>query len=408
MNLGESFSAGLDEAVQHRGRTVLSLIGLTLGTASIVATLALFGGSKKRTEDFLAEVGGAGTVIVRNDLGGKVNLTPREAASPQLTYRDVEALRAEAPSLRHVSAARFWQLRYEGPRNRYRGSAVAAVPDYAAINDIAPSHGRYLSELDLRHRTSVVVLGSAYADSLFGSADAALGRDLTIGGERFTVVGVLKKEEFYFAAWEDNAFEYRNQRAYIPLTTALKRFAADDRVDILTLEAITPFHLEQAEAEVTDVLLRRHRVKDFSFDRSVSDVEEGLQFFYLFDAIFLLVGIISLTTGGIVIANILLASVVERIREVGTRMALGASGLDIFLHFLVQSLVITVAGGLVGAGIGTALTSTVEHFMQFPAYVTPQIFVAAVLTAAFVGIVAGVFPALRAARLDPVEALRYG
>lgn len=408
MNLGESFSASFDEALQHRGRTVLSLIGLTLGTASIVATLALFGGSKKRTEDFLAEVGGAGTVIVRNDLGGKVNLTPREAASPQLTYRDVEALRAEAPSLRYVSGARFWQLRYEGPRNRYRGNVVAAVPDYAAINDIAPSHGRYLSDLDLRHRTNIVVLGSGYADSLFGSADAAMDQHLTIGGERFTVVGVLKKEEFYFAAWEDNAFEYRNQRAYIPLTTALKRFAADDKVDWLTLEALTPFHLEQAEAEVTDVLLRRHRVKDFSFDRSVSDVEEGLQFFYLFDAIFLLVGIISLSTGGIVIANILLASVVERIREIGTRMALGASGLDIFLHFLVQSLVITVTGGLVGAGIGTALTSTVEHFMQFPAYVTPEIFAAAVLTSAFVGIVAGVFPALRASRLDPVEALRYG
>lgn len=408
MNLGESFSASFDEALQHRGRTVLSLIGLTLGTASIVATLALFGGSKKRTEDFLAEVGGAGTVIVRNDLGGKVNLTPREAASPQLTYRDVEALRAEAPSLRYVSGARFWQLRYEGPRNRYSGNVVAAVPDYAAINDIAPSHGRYLSDLDLRHRTNIVVLGSGYADSLFGSADAAMDQHLTIGGERFTVVGVLEKEEFYFAAWEDNAFEYRNQRAYIPLTTALKRFADDDKVDWLTLEALTPFHLEQAEAEVTDVLLRRHRVKDFSFDRSVSDVEEGLQFFYLFDAIFLLVGIISLSTGGIVIANILLASVVERIREIGTRMALGASGLDIFLHFLVQSLVITVTGGLVGAGIGTALTSTVEHFMQFPAYVTPEIFAAAVLTSAFVGIVAGVFPALRASRLDPVEALRYG
>lgn len=408
MNLAESVSASFDEAREHRGRTILSLIGLTLGTASIVATLALFGGSKKRTEDFLAEVGGAGTFIVRNDLGGKVRLTPREAASPQLTYRDVEDLREEAPSLRYVSAARHWRLRYEGPLRSFEGSVVAAVPDYAAINDIEPSHGRYLTDLDLRHRTNVTVLGAAYADSLFGSADAAMGRDLKIGGERFRVVGVLKREEFYFAAWESNAFEYRNRRAYTLLTTALKRFADDDRVDWLTLAAISPFHLAQAEAEVTDVLLRRHRVKDFSFDRSVSDVEEGLQFFYLFDAIFLLVGIISLSTGGIVIANILLASVVERIREIGTRMALGASALDIFTHFLVQSLVITAAGGLVGAGIGTALTSTVERFMQFPAYVTPQIFAAGVLTATFVGLVAGVFPAIRAARLDPVEALHYG
>lgn len=408
MNIAEAVAAGFDEALEHRGRTILSLIGLTLGTASIVATLALFGGAKKRSEDFLAEVGGAATFLVRNDLGGKVQLTPREAASPRLTYRDLFDLRDHAPSLRFASAARAWTMRYEGPLRRFDGQVVATVPDYMAINDIEPSHGRYLTETDLRYHTNVTVLGSAYADSLFGSAERALGQDVKIGGVRFRVVGVLKREEFRFAAWEGNAFEYRNRRAYIPLTTALKRFSDNERVDWLTLNASSPFHLTQAEAEVTDILLRRHLVKDFSFDRSATDVEEGLQFFYLFDAIFLLVGIISLFTGGIVIANILLASVVERIREIGTRMALGASGFDIFLHFLVQAVVITVIGGLAGALIGTAMTSTVERLMKFPAYVTPPVFVLAVLTAAFVGLVAGVFPAIRAARLDPVEALRYG
>jgi putative ABC transport system permease protein len=408
MNLLESVSAGIDEAREHRGRTLLSLVGLTLGTASIVAVLALFGGAQKQSEDYLAEVGGAGNVIVRTDLGGKVTLTPREAASPQLTWRDVLDLRREAPHLKYISGARAWQLRYVSPLADFEGEVIATVPDYAAINDIEPLYGRYISELDLRQRSNIAVLGYSYADSLFGSPEAAMGQLLTIGGERFRVAGVLTREYFQFAEWSGNSFEYRNLRAYIPLTTALKKFAEDDKLEWLTLLATSPLDLEAAISEVSDVLLRRHRVRDFSFDRSSEDIAEGTQFMLIFDFIFLIVGVVSLFTGGIVIANILLASVVERVREIGTRMAFGASGLDIFTHFLVQSLVITTVGGLGGVLIGTGLTSTVEKIMKFPAYMTPGIFLLGLATAGFVGIAAGVYPALKAARLDPVEALRYG
>jgi putative ABC transport system permease protein len=408
MNIVESISAGIDEAREHRGRTFLSLVGLTLGTASIIAVLALFGGAQKQSEDFLAEVGGSGSVIVRNDLGGRIKLTPREAASPQLTWRDVLDLREEAPHLKYISGARHWYLRYTGPRNSFEGQVVATVPDYAAINDIEPLYGRFITEMDLQYRTNSTVLGYSFADSLFGSPAAALGQVITIGGDRYRVAGVLRREEFYFAAWSGNAFEYRNQRAYIPLTTALKRLAGDDKLVWLTLEATSPFHLETAISEVSDVLLRRHRVRDFSFDRSSEDIAEGTEFYLLFDFIFLIVGVISLFTGGVVIANILLASVVERVREIGTRMALGASGIDMFMHFLIQSLLITTVGGLAGVLIGTALTSTVEKLMMFPAYVTPGIFLLGLATASLVGILAGIYPAWKAARMDPVEALRYG
>jgi putative ABC transport system permease protein len=159
---------------------------------------------------------------------------------------------------------------------------------------------------------------------------------------------------------------------------------------------------------VRSLLYARHGVEDFDIRASGQGAGgEAGQFLLLFNFIFLVVGVVSLITGGIVIANILLASVVERVREFGTRMALGATAGAIFAHVLAEVLVVTVIGGLLGLGLGTALTGVVAHFMQMPAVVSPFIAAVATVTALTVGLLAGLFPALRAARLSPVEALRY-
>jgi ABC-type antimicrobial peptide transport system permease subunit len=276
------------------------------------------------------------------------------------------------------------------------------------INDIRPLYGRYLSDLDVRHQARVTVLGWKYADSLFGVAARALGRLVSVGGKNYTVVGVLEREEFYFAAWEGNALEYRNERAYIPITTAQALFSADDRLSFLTLKARPEHGGAAAQTEVTSLLFARHGVEDFDIRASGAGANDNQQFFLLFNFIFLVVGVVSLFTGGVVIANIMLASVVERVREFGTRMALGATAGGVFIHVLTEVVVVTVLGGLLGLGLGTALTGTVAHFMQMPAVVTPIIAGSAIVTAAVVGLLAGVYPALRAARLSPVEALRYG
>jgi len=283
------------------------------------------------------------------------------------------------------------------------------VPDYMAINDIKPLVGRYLSDLDVRQQARVAVLGWKYADSLFGVANRALGQLVNIGGKHYTVVGVMEREEFYFAAWESNALEYRNERAYIPISTAIAQHSAVDHLDFLTLKARPSVGARAAQAQVRSLLYARHGVEDFDIRTSGQGAGgEAGQFLLLFNFIFLVVGVVSLITGGIVIANILLASVVERVREFGTRMALGATGGAIFAHVLAEVLVVTVMGGLLGLGLGTALTGVVAHFMQMPAVVSPFIAAISSVTALTVGLLAGIFPALRAARLSPVEALRYG
>ena len=229
-----------------------------------------------------------------------------------------------------------------------------------------------------------------------------------LGGKSFTVVGVMEREEFYFASWEGNALEYRNERAYIPISTAVAQFTRTDQLDFLTLKA-KPGLVKAAEDQVRSLLYARHGVEDFDIRPSGQGAGQNAgQFLLLFNFIFLVVGVVSLFTGGIVIANILLASVVERVREFGTRMALGATAGGVFVHVLAEAMVVTLIGGIAGLGLGAALTGTVAHFMKMPAVVTPAIALLAAGTSVLVGLLAGLYPAVRASRLSPVEALRYG
>ena len=406
MNLLESLLTGLDEARRHWGQTLLSLLGLVLGTASIVTVLALFGGQAALTQQFLDEVGGRGVYWVQNR-EQPVSPTARELRSKRLVYDDAAWLERRATTLRHVVPGWSHELDYRVGERSFEGEVVGTVPGYAAVNDIRPLVGRYLSDLDVERKARVAVLGWAYADSLFGGARRALGRSVQLGGRAYTVVGVLVREEFYFAPWSGNALEYRNRRAYVPITTAIAQHGLGEQLDFLTVKLDTAVPAHRAQAQVRSLLWARHGVEDFDVDPAQGGENEGA-FLQLFNYIFLVVGVVSMFTGGIVIANILLASVVERVREFGTRMALGATGGSVFTQVLAEVLLVTVAGGLAGLALGWALTGVVAMVMKIPAVVSPLIAAVSLATALLVGVVAGLFPAIRAARLSPVEALRYG
>lgn len=408
MNLLDSFATGLDEARRHWGQTVLSLLGLVLGTASIVTVLALFGGQATLTQQYLDEVGGVGTMIVR-DRDQPLVPTARELASRRVSYRDAELLQRQAPAVLALSPGWSRELGYAAPGVAFDGEVLGADPDYARINDLSLAAGRFLGDLDVARHAPVAVLGWAYADSLFGAAPAALGRVVRLGGLPYTVIGVLAREEFSFAPWEGNALEYRNRRAYVPITTALSRYAPDsDALDFLTVKASPAAGTAAAESQVRALLYQAHGVEDFDIEPAGGGDGDSGEFLMLFNFIFLVVGVVSMFAGGVVIANILLASVVERVREFGTRMALGATGASVFAQVLAEVLVVTVFGGCAGLAIGAGLTGVVAHFMQIPAVVTPLIAGVAIGTSLGVGVLAGLYPAIRAARLSPVEALRYG
>jgi putative ABC transport system permease protein len=194
----------------------------------------------------------------------------------------------------------------------------------------------------------------------------------------------------------------------VPITTAFSQYTGtNERLSFLTLKAASPTGSRAAQAQATAMLALRHGVVDFDVTPSGQGGNDDAEFFKLFDFIFLVVGVVSLVAGGVVIANILLASVVERVREFGTRMALGATAFQIFAQVVAQVIVVAGLGGVLGLALGWALTGTVAAVMQMPAAVTAPVAGLALVTSLGVGVVAGIYPAWRAARLAPVEALRY-
>jgi putative ABC transport system permease protein len=290
-----------------------------------------------------------------------------------------------------------------------RNPINGVTPDYQSVYKFYPARGRFLSEGDMGSMARVAVLGDTAARNFFGNEEP-LGKTLYIADIGFTVVGVLQRKEFFFDEGNNNALEWMNRQTYVPLTAMYSRFSGDTqkRVSYVNIMVDKAEHIQKSAEAVKALLYRRHGgVEDFELvnraDRLKRQEEQGRTFNFTF----LAAGIVSLVVGGIVIMNIMLASYQERIREVGVRKALGARGSDIAAQFLVESILVTSIGGVVGLAVGIGFAKAISALLSRPAIITPKMAVVSVVTSVAVGLFFGLYPALRAARLNPVEALRY-
>ena len=254
------------------------------------------------------------------------------------------------------------------------------------------------------------MLGSTRREQLFGGRPA-VGQVISIGADRYTVVGVMERKEFYWNSANRNALEWMNEMMFLPVTSVITRMVGDrenQKVAYINVQVRDVKDMEKATDEVKAILKRAHGgVEDFQVFNRAAFMQQMDEQGKIYDITFLTCGTISLLVGGIVIMNILLASFNERIREVGTRKALGATGLNILAQFLVESVVVTIVGGLLGLGLGVGFTQAMSTLIQQPVVMTVQNMVLGLAFAVTIGIFFGFYPAIRAARLNPIEALRY-
>lgn len=407
MILLESIIDGIRDIKDHFGRTLLQLVGIILGAGSIVATFSLSVAGKAASMEYYRISGGIQKIWIWDRPTGKVSLDAKALASKGLTYRDALAIKRDSPEIDLVSpiAQESMNVRYrtiEKPR-----TIMGVVPAYSPMNDVHAARGRFITDHDVQTAARVVVFGSDRAAEFF-STDDPIGKRVTINGTGYLVVGVMEEKYFSFDH-KHNVMRWVNRQIYIPITTYFTRKGetlATGKVNFMNARMINVKKHEEAVDEIRKVLRREHGVKDFDVMSRIANLKRNEQNNQMYDMTFMVCGLISLIVGGIVVMNIQLASFNERVREVGTRKAVGASPAQIFGQFLAESVLVSLVGGFLGLFVGKLFTDGIAALTRDPAMITPDTMIKALIFAAGTGLVFGMYPAIRASRLNPIEALR--
>ena len=394
------FRLGLRGLLLHKLRSTLSILGVVFGVAAVVAMSSVGEGARREA---LEQLGALGM--------DSVTLRARRSASAPgpgaLRLRDAESLARVVPHVVATAPVREAELSAEAGGRRADAVAVGTTPDYLLAARLGIAAGRFLAPLDLRDRKRVAVLGASVASALFPFGPAC-GERILLGGDWFQVVGVLQGRSS--ARGRTTAIRTRdvNRAVFVPLP-ALDRGAdpRPDGVDEIVMRVDDPRQVTAA-AEAAKALVERAgggAPFDVVVPREILRARERTQ--RIFNVVTGAIAAISLLVGGIGIMNIMLASVAERTREVGIRRALGATQRDVAAQFLAESSLLTAAGGVLGALLGTVGAALIQQLAGWPTALSPLMLTLALLTAIAVGVGFGSYPAWLAARLAPMDALRH-
>lgn len=407
MILFETIADGLADIRSNPGRTLLQLTGVILGVGSIVATFALAAAGKEASQRFYRVSGGIEKIFIRNKPLGKVTLDAKALASNGLTYGDAVALKRDAKEIDLLSPVveQGMDIRYQTIEKNF--SVMGVTPAHSPMNDFRAERGRFITDADVAGAERIVVLGSTRAREIF-STDDPVGKTVTMNGTGYRVVGVMEEKYFSFDG-KRNALAWMNKQMYVPITTLMTRRGESfkqGKVSFIHARMSDVKKADPAVKELETILQREHGVQDFEVFSRVDRLKRNEENNKMYDLTFMVCGIISLLVGGIVVMNIQLASFNERVREVGVRKALGATPLQIFGQFITESLLVTGVGGLLGLVVGKGFTSAIASLTRNPAIITPQVIVTALIFGAGTGLVFGLYPAIRASKLNAIEALR--
>lgn len=408
LTLAESLRTSATEIFSHKLRSALTLAGIVLGTMSLVVMVSVIGGAAKAVEKGLTDLGFDGVIFAvpsqpKERLERKKLSYSRGLRSTDLrtVARGKELIDDAAPL-----AATRERVRINGRELTLDIEGI--TPQYGAIRSRGAAIGRYILEHDVEQRAPVAVIGQKLREDAFGAEDP-LGREMLVRGVRFRIVGVIRS--LGSSQVNDDDMERDNHKIYIPITTLQQHFVGGDAVQAVLFKAGDPKTLAHAETEATALLRRAHRgISDFRVQNIGEELirirKEVDELIGNWTIVLASIAGISLLVGGIGIFSLMQISITERFFEIGLRKSLGATDGAIFTQFLLESVSLSVVGGIIGALLGSGVTLLAGQAFEDGLSISPLSLTLAALFAIVIGLSAGVYPALRASRLTPVDAIR--
>jgi putative ABC transport system permease protein len=403
MSFLSAIRVALGALLVNKGRSTLTSLGIVIGISAVIAMVSAGSGARKKLDERLESVG-KNLILIR--AGGRTQ-HGTEADSVPLTNADADALRKQLGNLLiGVSESQVTQRMASSRTGNWVTMITGVTPQLQQIRDWKLEYGRFFNKEDMDKQALVCILGQTTRQKLFGSKRNVLGELIRVDRLPLRVIGVLEeKGRMPTGADQDD-------QVMVPITTLQRKLVGAERVRLILAAARSEQLLDKAEGEITRILRQRHHLKAHdTADFDVSSVHEMAQLALVLtrtlQILIAVIASISLVVGGIGIMNIMLVSVTERTREIGIRMAVGATGFDVLVQFLIEAVVLSLVGGVIGITLGMGGAIVLARIAKWPVIVDPMVVLLAFGVSAAVGVFFGYYPALKASRLDPIEALRY-
>jgi putative ABC transport system permease protein len=396
MTFWEAITMAIKDIMRARMRSFLTMLGVIIGIFAVISLVTIGEGMKGFMYEQVMGFGTGPTYMeVHSGRKGQIAAT----GVGQLTYLDAKAIEQECPSVKYVDPRVMHPGEFAYKNKKYSVPLVmGATWALSETMNWRVAEGRFISKVDESMRRKVCVLGKKIVKNLFG-AFSPIGERVKLNGSKFVVIGVMEEKGAIFT------FDF-DKYAILPVTTAIDLFKINKLIEI-GIVAKSEDLVNQAVSEITNVLLKRHGREDFRIDTQEESLQMLNTIMSMLTGIITGIAAISLLVGGIGIMNIMLVSVAERTREIGIRKAVGAKKHDILIQFLTEAIIIALLGGVIGIILGVGISALAMYLIGLPLIISLWSILLATSVALLVGIISGVYPAVRASQLDPVVALRY-
>ncbi|WP_028909001.1 ABC transporter permease [Prevotella sp. AGR2160] len=413
MNFTNLFKIAVRAIAANKMRSFLTALGIIIGIASVITMLAIGQGTKKSIKDNISEMGSNMIMISPgSDDHGQGGVRQDASSMETLKETDYEAIKDECDYISAISPTVSSSGQWINGNQNWPSTIYGVNTDYLTIRQLSVDDGEMFTDKDIKTNAKVCVLGQTIVDNLFPNGEEPVGRVVRFGSIPFRVIGVLKKKGYNSMGMD------QDDLALAPYTTVMKRILAQTYLGGIVCSATTEEASEPAQNQIEQILRRTHKLKDATDTQEADDDDFNIrsqeEISSMMDStmttLTILLGSvagISLLVGGIGIMNIMYVSVTERTREIGLRMSVGARGIDILNQFLIESILLSVTGGIIGVLLGVGISLGIQYFAHMTMVIEPWSIILSFAVCTFTGVFFGWYPAKKAAQLDPIEAIRY-